>query len=61
MDISQITLNQCLKAISYVILVILFYALYMKDAIKKYEKGVTTIGERQIEIQGHPMQIVFLK
>ena len=52
---SKISLNQVmkigLKCISYGILVVLFYVFYMKDSLEKYQKGITTMGERQEEIK----------
>ena len=54
MDPSKISLNQGmkigLKCTSYGILVVLFYVFYMKDSLDKYKKGITTMGERQVEI-----------
>ena len=54
MDTLKITLNQGmkfgLKGIFYAILVVLFYVFYMKDSLDKYKKGITTMGERQVEI-----------
>ena len=50
----KITLNQGikfgLKVIFYAILVVLFCVFYMKDSLDKYKKGITTMGERQVEI-----------
>ena len=40
-----------LKGMLYVILVVLFYVFYMKDSLDKYQKGITTMGERQVEIE----------
>ena len=55
MDTLKITLNQgmklVLKGIFYAILVVLFYVFYMKDSLDKYQKGITTMGERQVEIE----------
>ena len=53
MDTLKITLNHMklgLKGIFYAILVVLFYVFYMKDSLDKYQKGITTMGERQVEI-----------
>ena len=51
----KITLNQGmkfgLKGIFYAILVVLFFVFYMKDSLDKYQKGITTMGERQEEIK----------
>ena len=50
----KITLNQGmkfgLKGIFYAILVVLFCVFYMKDSLDKYQKGITTMGERQVGI-----------
>ena len=55
MDTLKITLNQGmklgLKGIFYAILVVLFCVFYMKDSLDKYQKGITTMGERQVEIE----------
>ena len=55
MDTLKITLNQGmkfgLKGIFYVIFVVLFCVFYMKDSLDKYQKGITTMGERQVEIE----------
>ena len=55
MNPSKISLNQGmkigLKCTSYGILVVLFYVFYMKDSLEKYQKGITTMGERQEEIK----------
>ena len=55
MDTLKITLNQGiklgLKGIFYAILVVLFFVFYMKDSLEKYQKGITTMGERQVEIE----------
>ena len=53
MDTLKITLNHMklgLKGIFYAILVVLFCVFYMKDSLDKYQKGITTMGERQVEI-----------
>ena len=55
MDTLKIILNQGiklgLKDIFYAILVVLFFVFYMKDSLDKYQKGITTMGERQVEIE----------
>ena len=55
MDPSKISFNQGmkfgLKCTCYGILVVLFYVFYMKDSLEKYQKGITTMGERQEEIR----------
>ena len=55
MDTLKITLNQGmklgLKGIFYATLVVLFCVFYMKDSLEKYQKGITTMGERQEEIK----------
>ena len=55
MNLSKISWNQGmkigLKCSSYGILVVLFYVFYMKDSLEKYQKGITTMGERQEEIK----------
>lgn len=55
MDTLKIILNQGmklgLKDIFYAILVVLFYVFYMIDSLEKYQKGTTTMGERQVEIE----------
>ena len=55
MDTLKITLNQGmkfgLKGTFYAILLVLFYVFYMKETLEKYQKGVKTVGETQVEIE----------
>ena len=40
-----------LRGLIFSILLLLFYFLYMKNALEKYNRGNTTMGEKIIEVE----------
>ena len=53
-------LKMILRALLYIMLLILFYKFYMKTAIENYMKASTTIAQRQEKVEEHETPITIV-